>query len=90
MGTHDVSTFIVFSKSESSIVSLKASMMAALAACKTSRPAGGASALGCAGESPSRRNTSQIRSCAGNGIERLNRVRYHLGPKAVASIPCSS
>ena len=90
MGTHDVSTFIVFSKSESSIVSLSASMMAALAACRTSRPAGGAPGLGYAGESPSRRNTSQILSCAGNGIERLNSVRYHLGPKAVASIPCSS
>lgn len=38
---------------------------------------------------PNSRNTSQTRSWAGNGIDRLNRVRYHRVPYAVASMPRS-
>jgi hypothetical protein len=94
IGTHEVKAFIAFSKSESRRTSCRASMRAALVACRMSRPRSeaGAAPLPCDGpaeevgvegsgeHSPRSMKTSQTRSCAGNGIERLNRVRYQRVP----------
>lgn len=99
---------MAFSKSESSSTSRKASISAALAACRTSSPlavaVGGALLAGVEGfeaivlddaavagggagapasswkESPSKMKTSHTRSCAANGIDRLNSVKYHFVP----------
>lgn len=93
MGIHDVKAFIAFSKSESRSTSRRACTKAALVACRISSPVGGVVSLslelmemaGSAALSPSSRKTSQTRSWAGNGIDRLKRVRYHRVPYAVMS-----
>lgn len=99
--TNDVRDFMAFSKSESRRTSLNACTMAALVACRIPSPVGGP--IGVAADflfcglastgldplSPRSKKTSQTRSCAGKGRERLKRVRYHRVPYAVASIPSS-
>lgn len=70
IGIHDVRTFMAFSKSESSRISRVASISAADVACKTSISALNLDAGVVAWDlSPNSMNTSQTRSCAGNGNE---------------------
>lgn len=93
MGIHDVKAFMAFSKSESRSTSRRAWIKAALVACKMSSPVAGLDSLSStcvtmfasAALSPSRRKTSHTRSWAGNGMERLKRVRYQRVPYAVMS-----
>lgn len=86
----------MLSKSESRIISLRASIRAAAEACKTSsRPSSDLDKPAAedgeplADGPPSSRKTSQTLSCAGNGIDRLKSVRYQRVPNAVVSIPKS-
>lgn len=76
IGIQLVSTFMAFSKSESSRISRVPSMSAADVACRTSRPPSKLCSAALRGErdrsgsaSPSSKKTSQTRNWAGNGIE---------------------